>query len=308
MSDQNNLKPLNDGGDEVSELKNIIEAAIFAASEPLTVRKMIALFPNDAQPTADEVKDVLSKIEEEYAERGVELKKLGKGWRFRSKEKYSTWLRRLTINNPPRFSRALLETLSIIAYRQPVTRGDIEEIRGVAVSTDIIRTIEDRGWIAEIGHRDVPGRPALFGTTSEFLEYFSLSSLRDLPELMQPRELIEVAKEMNLSLPEVANEENAEDQAPDDNEADEAELNDNEFLEIDTQSIDAMNKSIATNLESGDVSEVADVDRIPDSDASSAESAEHSVDADHRAQGERSEDLANDNVIPLRPTDETPSE
>jgi segregation and condensation protein B len=203
MSDKPQVKDQPDDSNEISELKNIIEAALFAASEPLTVRKLIRLFPDDAQPTKDEIKEALDRIESEYSDRGVELKKLGKGWRFRSKEKYATWLRRLTINNPPRFSRALLETLSIIAYRQPVTRGDIEEIRGVAVSTDIIRAIEDRGWIAEIGHRDVPGRPALFGTTSEFLEYFGLESLRELPELMQPRELIEVAKEMNLTLPQM---------------------------------------------------------------------------------------------------------
>lgn len=203
MSDKSQVKDQSDDSNEISELKNIIEAALFAASEPLTVRKLIRLFPDDAQPTKEEIKEALDRIESEYSDRGVELKKLGKGWRFRSKEKYATWLRRLTINNPPRFSRALLETLSIIAYRQPVTRGDIEEIRGVAVSTDIIRAIEDRGWIAEIGHRDVPGRPALFGTTSEFLEYFGLESLRELPELMQPRELIEVAKEMNLTLPQM---------------------------------------------------------------------------------------------------------
>ncbi len=202
MSDKPLANKNADPKNEVSELKNIIEAAIFAASEPLSIRKIMQLFPDDAQPSKEEIKEALDRIEQDYAERGVELKKLGKGWRFRSKEKYATWLRRLTINNPPRFSRALLETLSIIAYRQPVTRGDIEDIRGVAVSSDIIRAIEERGWIAEIGHRDVPGRPALFGTTSEFLEYFGLASLRELPELMQPRELAEVAKDMHLTLPD----------------------------------------------------------------------------------------------------------
>ena len=212
-------------GDGSSELQNIVEAAIFASSEPLSIRKMMRLFPDDAQPTKEELNSVIEALQAQYVDKGIELKKLGKGWRFRSKEKYATWLRRLTINNPPRFSRALLETLAIIAYRQPVTRGDIEDIRGVAVSTDIIRTLEDRGWVSEIGHRDVPGRPALFGTTGEFLEYFSLASLRELPELMERRELKDVAKDMNLTLPESDAE--SPDDVSDESELDNAEVEDN---------------------------------------------------------------------------------
>lgn len=187
-----------------SELKNIIEAAIFAAPEPLSLRKMIALFPSSAQPSKEDVQAVLDELVEKYANSGLELVKLGRGWRFRSKEKYAAWLRKLYAEKSPRFSRAQLETLAIIAYRQPVTRGDIEEVRGVAVSGDIIRVLEARGWISEIGHRDVPGRPALFGTNQAFLEYFGLSSLRELPALMEKRGLDEVAKEMNLSIPSQA--------------------------------------------------------------------------------------------------------
>ena len=129
------------------------------------------------------------------------MRRIGKGWRYQTKEKYSPWLRKLGGNKTPRYSRALLETLSIIAYRQPVTRGDIEEIRGVGVSSDTIRTLEERDWVVQIGHRDVPGRPALFGTTQGFLEYFNMTSLRELPELMDKRELGEIAKDMNLTLP-----------------------------------------------------------------------------------------------------------
>jgi segregation and condensation protein B len=129
------------------------------------------------------------------------LRRIGTGWRYQTKEKYSPWLRKLGGNKTPRYSRALLETLSIIAYRQPVTRGDIEEIRGVGVSSDTIRTLEERNWVAQIGHRDVPGRPALFGTTQGFLEYFNMTSLRELPELMDKRALGEIAKDMNLTLP-----------------------------------------------------------------------------------------------------------
>lgn len=184
-----------------SELQNIIEAALYASNEPLGIRKIMALFPDDAQPSKVDIQNVILNLQEQCEYRGVELRRIGKGWRFQSKEKYSSWLRKLSGNKSPRYSRALLETLSIIAYRQPVTRGDIEEIRGVSVSSDTIRTLEERDWIAQIGHRDVPGRPALFGTTQGFLEYFNMTSLRELPELMDKRDLGEVAKDMNLTLP-----------------------------------------------------------------------------------------------------------
>ena len=184
-----------------SELKNIIEAALYASKAPLGIKKIIALFPDDAQPSKVDIQNVILNLEAECEFRGVELKRIGNGWRFQSKEKYSTWLRKLSGNKAPRYSRALLETLSIIAYRQPVTRGDIEEIRGVGVSSETIRTLEDRGWISQIGHRDVPGRPALFGTTQEFLEYFNMGSLRELPELMDKRALGEIAKDLNMTLP-----------------------------------------------------------------------------------------------------------
>ncbi len=184
-----------------SELKNIIEAALYASKEALGIRKIMALFPQDAQPSKVDIQNVLTTLEEQCEHRGIELRRIGKGWRFQSKEKYSPWLRKLSGNKPPRYSRALLETLSIIAYRQPVTRGDIEEIRGVGVSADTIRLLEEREWISQIGHRDVPGRPALFGTTQIFLEYFNMTSLRELPELMDKRALGDIAKDMNLTLP-----------------------------------------------------------------------------------------------------------
>ncbi len=184
-----------------SELANIIEAALYAAKEPLGVRKLISLFPEDAQPTKVDIQNVIMTLEEQCANRGVELRRIGNGWRFQTKEKYAPWLRKLSGQKAPRYSRALLETLSIIAYRQPVTRGDIEEIRGVGVSSDTIRVLEEREWIVQIGHRDVPGRPALFGTSQGFLEYFDMTSLSDLPDLMEKRDLQSIAKDMNLTLP-----------------------------------------------------------------------------------------------------------
>jgi segregation and condensation protein B len=186
---------------EQSELKNIIEAALLAADRPLTVKALKSLFPNEGQPTSEQIGEVLDILEKDYDTRGIELRDIGKGYRFQSREKYAPWLRKLNEGRPPRYSRAALETLAIIAYRQPVTRGDIEEIRGVGVSTDIMRLLVDRGWVKEVGRRDVPGHPALFGTTREFLEYFSLGSLNELPMLKERREPAEVAKDLNLRLP-----------------------------------------------------------------------------------------------------------
>jgi segregation and condensation protein B len=182
------------------ELKNILEAALLVAGKPLTLKRMTALFPKDSEPTADELKQAIAALEQDYADRGVELKQVGKGWRFQSREKYSEWVSRLSEERPARYSRALLETLAIIAYRQPVTRGDIEEIRGVTVSSDTMRTLQEREWVREVGHRDVPGKPALFGTTPGFLEHFNLKSLSELPPLSELRDLEEISRELNFSL------------------------------------------------------------------------------------------------------------
>lgn len=201
MSKQKDTDRSAEGLEIDSELQAIIEAALYASSEPLGLRKLISMFPDDAQPSKVDVQNVLLNLEAQCQHRGIELRRIGKGWRFQSKEKYATWLRKLSTQKTPRYSRALLETLSIIAYRQPVTRGDIEEVRGVGVSSETIRVLEEREWIQQIGHRDVPGRPALFGTTQVFLEYFNMTSLRELPELMDKRDLGEIAKDMNLTFP-----------------------------------------------------------------------------------------------------------
>ncbi len=178
------------------ELKNILEAALLVAGQPLTVDKMQAMFPEGSQPAREDIRAVLDALAEEYAARGVELREIGKGWRIQTREKYAEYVARLLEERPPRYTRALLETLAIIAYRQPVTRGEIEHIRGVSVSTDIIRTLTERGWIKEVGRRDVPGRPALLGTTREFLEHFNLKSLEDLPPLAELRSLDEIGAEL----------------------------------------------------------------------------------------------------------------
>ena len=171
-----------------NDLKSIVEAALFASETPLTVAKLISLFPRDGAPDREEIKAILSELDQDYAGRGIELKRIGKAYRFQSKEKFSPWLRRINEERMPRYSRALLETLAIIAYRQPVTRGDIEEIRGVTVSTETMRILLNREWVKQVGQREVAGRPALFGTTQRFLEYFNLTSLSELPALMEKRE------------------------------------------------------------------------------------------------------------------------
>ena len=198
---------------EPDELKNIIEAAIMVSDEPITVDRLIGMFTDATKPERSTVNELLLELQLDYANRGFELKRIDKGYRLQTREEYSPWLARLTAGRPPRYSRALLETLAIIAYRQPVTRGEIEEIRGVAVSTDIIRTLVDREWIRQVGVRDVPGKPALFATTRAFLEYFNLEGLTQLPSLQDIRDLDTIADELNMKLPLEGRDENAGDNA-----------------------------------------------------------------------------------------------
>jgi segregation and condensation protein B len=181
-------------------VKNVLEAALLVAGQVLSVKKLSSLFPEDGHPGADEINRALQELQSDYEGRGIELVQVGKGYRFQSRQQYAEWVGRLSEERPARYSRALLETLAIIAYRQPVTRGDIEEIRGVSVSSDIIQKLTDREWIREVGHRDVPGRPALFGTTPAFLEHFGLKSLSELPPLSELRDLDEIGRELNFRL------------------------------------------------------------------------------------------------------------
>lgn len=179
------------------ELKNIIEAALLAAGQPLTVEKLQALFPEGSQPTREEIRAALDQLEADYAGRGLELKQIDRAYRVQTREKYASWIGRLVEERPARYSRALLETLAIIAYRQPVTRGDIEDIRGVSVTTEIIKTLLGREWIRELGKREVPGRPVLYGTTRAFLEHFNLNRLEDLPPLAELRDVSEIGAELD---------------------------------------------------------------------------------------------------------------
>ena len=178
-------------------LKQIIEGAILAAEAPLSIDQLMQLFEDD-EPERVDVRDVLQEIEQDCEGRGFELKQVASGYRFQVRSSYGEWVARLWKEKPPRYSRALLETLALIAYKQPITRGDVEEIRGVAVSTNIIRTLREREWVRIVGHRDVPGHPALYATTKSFLDYFNLRNLDELPSLAEIKDLTQANEELDM--------------------------------------------------------------------------------------------------------------
>jgi len=166
-----------------NKLIQIIEAALLSASRPLSIQEIQGLFPADQTPSKEDIKETLNEIEDLCAKRGVELKRVSSGYRMQVKQSLSAYIAKLWEEKPQRYSKATLETLALIAYRQPITRGEIEQIRGVSVGTQLIRGILERGWIKIVGQRDVPGRPSLYATTKEFLDYFGLQHLRELPGL-----------------------------------------------------------------------------------------------------------------------------
>ncbi len=174
-----------------NEAKTVLETALLAAQEPLTLVDLRRLFEDDIG--ADTLRRLLDELRQDWQDRGVELVNLASGWRFQTRPEYQQYLERLTHDKPPRYSRAVMETLAIIAYRQPVTRGDIEDIRGVTVSTNVIKSLEARGWIDTVGHRDAPGRPALYATTKIFLDDLGLRSLQELPPLEQMSSTLDLA-------------------------------------------------------------------------------------------------------------------
>lgn len=183
---------------DVQQLKTIIEAAILAAGEPVNLERLQGLFEEDARPVPEDFRAALAALGEDCATRGIELVEVGSGWRFQSRRELMPWVARLWEEKPQRYSRAFLETLALIAYRQPITRAEIEDIRGVAVGTNIVKSLTERGWVRVVGHRDVPGRPALYATTRAFLDYFNLKSLDDLPTLAELRDIDKLEAELDL--------------------------------------------------------------------------------------------------------------
>ena len=186
------------------ELTRILEAALFSAGQTLNIDRLMSLFPNDKHPGKDAIRDALNLLQEQYLEHtSLELKEVSSGFRFQVRDDYSSWVAKLFEERPARYSRATLETLALIAYRQPITRAEIEEVRGVSVSSQIIKTMIERDWIRVVGHRDVPGKPALFATTKGFLDYFNLKSLTELPALAELRDIDAINAELDLQVPAV---------------------------------------------------------------------------------------------------------
>ncbi|NOT12163.1 MAG: SMC-Scp complex subunit ScpB [Methylococcaceae bacterium] len=182
------------------EIKRIVEALLFAANRPMTCKQIQQVFPELEQPELAEIEAAIDEIAEEYRQRPIELKQVASGYRFQVRQELSRWVARLFEEKPPRYSRALLETLAIIAYQQPVTRGDIEDIRGVSVSSSIIQTLLEREWIRVIGHKEVPGRPGLYGTTKQFLDYFNITALDQLPTLQEIKDLDKAIDDIQQNL------------------------------------------------------------------------------------------------------------
>jgi segregation and condensation protein B len=183
---------------EIQQLKNIIEAALMASGSALSVERLQLLFEEHEKPDSKLIKEALQSLAEDMEGRGIEVKEVASGFRLQVKKDVAPWVSRLWEEKPPRYTRALLETLSLIAYRQPITRGDIEDVRGVAVSSNIIRTLLDRDWVRVVGHRDVPGRPAMYATTKTFLDYFNLKNLDELPSLDEIREMDDANQKLEL--------------------------------------------------------------------------------------------------------------
>ena len=185
------------------KLNEILEALLLSASRPIGIEDMIKVF-EEPKPTKDEIRTALNEIDDACSSRGIELKRISSGYRLQVKQSFSEYVAKLWEEKPQKFSKASLETLSLIAYKQPITRGEIEEIRGVNVGTQLIRSLMERGWIKIVGQRDVPGRPSLYSTTKEFLDYFGLQHLRELPELPQLPDLQSIELDLPLDEPEVS--------------------------------------------------------------------------------------------------------
>ena len=184
-----------------NKLNEILEALLLSASRPINIDEMIKVF-DDPKPSKDEIRKALNQIDQDCLTRGIELKKIASGYRLQVKQSLSQYIAKLWEEKPQKFSKATLETLSLIAYKQPITRGEIEEIRGVSVGTQLIRGLMERGWVKIVGQRDVPGRPSLYSTTKEFLDYFGLQHLRELPELPALPDLTSIEHELPIDEPD----------------------------------------------------------------------------------------------------------
>jgi len=218
ISENNNVVDLGKtkgGMLDIVKLTQILEAALLAAGEPLNLAQLGKLFNDNERPDDASLRQALTRLAADCEHRAVELIEVASGYRLQVRQSLQPWVSRLWTERPQRYSRALMETLALIAYRQPITRGEIEEVRGVSVSTNIVRTLQERDWIRVVGHRDVPGKPALLGTTKAFLDYFALKSLDELPTLAEIQDMADPEPELDLEplLPDSAEDSAATDEA-----------------------------------------------------------------------------------------------
>jgi len=256
---------------DIAKLKNILEAVLLAADRTLTVVQLEALFELDEErPTRDEIRQALHQMADDYASRGYELKRVASGFRLQVKQEYATWVGRLWEEKPARYTRALLETMALIAYRQPITRGEIEEVRGVSVSSNIVKTLLERDWIKVLGHKDVPGKPTLYGTTKGFLDYFNLNSLDQLPTLAEIKDLDSIHPELALDEDSAENDSEHPGESDEGQNDDPAEVNSNGNEE--SSAVESSVAEFSADRASGPLNEEGN-----DEDSSSEESGERQV-------------------------------
>ena len=261
--------------EDLQLIKRIFEGALMAAERPLQRRDLTALFDDLEAPEDALIDQALLELDSDCEARGYELKRVSSGYRYQVKQDLSRWVNKLWQERAPRYSRALLETMSLVAYRQPITRGEIEQIRGVAVSTQIIKTLLEREWIKSVGYRDAPGRPAIYATTRQFLDYFNLKSLDQLPPLAEIRDLNTISRELNIDLPveaiEPANDENID-------AADELAVDTNETTEsvVELESADAFDN---TDVESTDIAETIEAYNLETANLETGNTGGSEVDA-----------------------------
>lgn len=272
-------------------LTPIIEAALFAASEPLSLDRLQSLFFDDEKPEKGTLREILAELQQQCEGRGIELVEVASGYRYQVRKKVTQWVSRLWQERATRYSRALLETLVLIAYRQPVTRAEIEDIRGVAVSSHIMKTLQERGWARVIGHRDVPGRPGLYATTREFLDYFNLKSLDDLPTLSELKDFDQINAELDLRMP---GEEMADEDAPEE-----------EMLEENRVEADVAEKD-AGNIE-GESSTIDDEAANDDTGSEASASERHDQHEQHDQQ-QQQEEIASSDSEPTENDDNATNE
>ena len=264
-------------------IQNILEAALMAAGQPLSIDRMLNLFLDHNQPSREEVHVALARLTEACEGRGIELVEVGSGFRYQAKQENAEWVARLWEEKPARYSRALLETLALIAYRQPITRGEIEDIRGVSVSTNIMKTLMDRDWVKVVGHRDVPGKPAMYASTRQFLDYFSLKTLSDLPSLAEIRDIDSINAELDLVEPSSENKMDIDDT---DTQLDLAANDAVDEASVDAGEVDA-DKLVAdeSGVDESDTDVLSETADAPMSAEESVEpsATEHSIDAEDAA-------------------------